>query len=221
MFKTEFGQLLHGDCVAIMKDLPDDSFGLSFADPPYNNKTKYDGYSDDREDYLDWCHSWFTELRRISNRVVITPGHGNFWMWKDIEKPWGVGAWYKPGNPCSSVLGWEEWEPWLFYCKDYRAVGGGNVIKAPVSKQSGIIDHPCPKPLLFLVRLIQKCLWKKGENQSVFDPFMGSGTTAKACELLKIKWMGVELSLHYCQMIKARITGEFPEDEQPKRGYFY
>ena len=39
----------------------------------------------------------------------------------------------------------------------------------------------------------------------VFDPFMGSGTTAKMAELNNRKWIGCELSEEYCWIIKERL----------------
>ena len=43
------------------------------------------------------------------------------------------------------------------------------------------------------------------ENDIVFDPFMGSGTTAKMAELNNRKWIGCELSEEYCEIIKQRL----------------
>ena len=43
------------------------------------------------------------------------------------------------------------------------------------------------------------------ENDIVFDPFMGSGTTAKMAELNNRKWIGCELSEEYCWIIKERL----------------
>ena len=39
----------------------------------------------------------------------------------------------------------------------------------------------------------------------VFDPFMGSGTTAKMAELNNRRWIGCELSEEYCEIIKQRL----------------
>jgi len=39
----------------------------------------------------------------------------------------------------------------------------------------------------------------------VYDPFMGSGTTAKMAILNKRNWIGSEVSFEYCEMIKQRI----------------
>tara|TARA_R110002096_G_scaffold290436_1_gene484745 strand:- start:26 stop:787 length:762 start_codon:yes stop_codon:yes gene_type:complete len=43
------------------------------------------------------------------------------------------------------------------------------------------------------------------ENDIVYDPFMGSGTTAKMAILNKRNWMGSEMSEEYCEIIEQRI----------------
>jgi len=44
------------------------------------------------------------------------------------------------------------------------------------------------------------------EGDLIYDPFMGSGTTAKAAILLNRKWIGSEISSEYCQIIKQRLS---------------
>ena len=44
------------------------------------------------------------------------------------------------------------------------------------------------------------------EGDLVYDPFMGSGTTAKMAILNKRNWIGSEISQEYCKIIERRIT---------------
>lgn len=44
------------------------------------------------------------------------------------------------------------------------------------------------------------------EGDLVYDPFMGSGTTAKMAILNKRNWIGSEISEEYCEIIEKRIT---------------
>jgi len=46
------------------------------------------------------------------------------------------------------------------------------------------------------------------EGDVVFDPFMGSGTTAKMAERAKRKWIGCEISKEYCDITKRRLENE-------------
>lgn len=43
------------------------------------------------------------------------------------------------------------------------------------------------------------------EGQLVYDPFMGSGTTAKACKKLRRDYIGSEISKEYCEIAKKRL----------------
>jgi len=65
-------QVLHGDCLEWLREIPNDSIDFAFADPPYNLGKKYAGYSDDLEirEYFNWCDRWIGELAR-----VLKPGH--------------------------------------------------------------------------------------------------------------------------------------------------
>jgi len=40
---------------------------------------------------------------------------------------------------------------------------------------------------------------------TVFDPFLGSGTTAVACKMLKRNYIGCEISPEYCKIAEDRI----------------
>ena len=45
------------------------------------------------------------------------------------------------------------------------------------------------------------------EEDTILDPFMGSGTTAKMAQLNNRKWIGFEMSEEYCDIIKQRLEG--------------
>jgi site-specific DNA-methyltransferase (adenine-specific) len=66
-------------------------------------------------------------------------------------------------------------------------------------------DHPNEKPLLLIRKLITV---GSNENDFIIDPFMGSGTTAVACEQLNRRWIGIEISEKYCEIAKQRIERE-------------
>ena len=56
--------------------------------------------------------------------------------------------------------------------------------------------------------------WSK-KNDVVYDPFMGSGTTAKMAELEERKWIGSEISKKYCKISAERLKF-CGYDQQPK-----
>ncbi|MFN4258439.1 MAG: DNA-methyltransferase [Gemmataceae bacterium] len=60
-------QILTGDCVALLAELPEASVDLAFADPPFNIGYEYDHYDDRKAkaDYLAWTESWLRAVRRV------------------------------------------------------------------------------------------------------------------------------------------------------------
>ena len=62
--------------------------------------------------------------------------------------------------------------------------------------------HPTQKPLDLLNRIV---LASTNENDTVLDPFCGSGTTALACAINKRKFIGVEIETDYCEIVKKRL----------------
>ena len=67
--------------------------------------------------------------------------------------------------------------------------------------------HPTQKPEELLRRII---LSSSGQGDLVFDPFLGSGTTAVCAEQLKRKWIGCDISQEYLEWAVNRI--ELVED---------
>ena len=59
--------VIQGDCVNRLAELPDACVDLAFADPPFNIGYEYDHYDDRRKktDYLDWSEKWLAAVRRI------------------------------------------------------------------------------------------------------------------------------------------------------------
>ena len=68
--------IAHGDCVAQLMSLPEQSVDLAFADPPFNIGYDYDVYDDTRahHDYLDWSRSWIAAVHRVLK------SSGTFWL---------------------------------------------------------------------------------------------------------------------------------------------
>jgi site-specific DNA-methyltransferase (adenine-specific) len=65
------------------------------------------------------------------------------------------------------------------------------------------LGHPAPFPEQLAEDHIKS--WSQ-EGDLVLDPFMGSGTTAKACLLLNRQFIGFEISQEYCQIAEKRIA---------------
>jgi DNA modification methylase len=79
-----------------------------------------------------------------------------------------------------------------------------NVINNPVS--SGIKGHSATFPVEIPEKLTT---FFSKENDLILDTFLGSGTTAVACERLNRRWIGIEISEKYCEIAKKRIEQEY------------
>jgi len=75
----------------------------------------------------------------------------------------------------------------------------GNVLN--VTRQ-GTDLHPTEKPVELLSLLVSAVTY---EDETVFDPFMGSGTTLVAAELLGRRGIGIEISEEYFDIACRRV----------------
>jgi site-specific DNA-methyltransferase (adenine-specific) len=59
--------ILHGDCIDIMKTLVSDTAQIIIADPPYNIGKDFGNKSDKQpmDEYLQWCEIWIKECLRV------------------------------------------------------------------------------------------------------------------------------------------------------------
>ena len=67
-FENLINKVVEGDCIGVMKKIPEGSVDVTFADPPFNLKKKYTSYYDrhEAEVYLSWCKEWLSEMVRIT-----------------------------------------------------------------------------------------------------------------------------------------------------------
>ena len=59
--------LRHGDCIKVMKDIPDNSIDAIITSPPYNFDIDYNQYEDKKawDDYFEWINAVCKECYRI------------------------------------------------------------------------------------------------------------------------------------------------------------
>lgn len=75
-------------------------------------------------------------------------------------------------------------------------------------------DHPTQKPEKLIAKLI---LASSREGDVVFDPFLGSGTTAVAAKKLGRRYCGIELHLDYCLLAAKRLL--LADQDKTIQGY--
>ena len=63
----ETGKIINGDCIEVMKNLPEGSVDLVVTSPPYNCGIKYDMHIDNlpMDQYWSWTREWLTETYRL------------------------------------------------------------------------------------------------------------------------------------------------------------
>lgn len=75
-------------------------------------------------------------------------------------------------------------------------------------------DHPTQKPEKLIAKLV---LASSRPNDFVFDPFLGSGTTAVVARKLNRRFCGIELNQEYCCWAVKRLKGA--ESDKTIQGY--
>lgn len=128
MINSFLNQIIQGDCLALLKQIPDESVDMTFADPPFNLKKKYSSYRDGLklQEYLNWCEEWITEMVRITKPTGSIFVH-NIPKWlsyyttmlnKQADfKHWI--AWNAPTSPMGKSLQPSHYGI-LFYAKDAK-----------------------------------------------------------------------------------------------------
>lgn len=206
-------KIICGDCIEVMKEMPDGCVDLILVDPPYNVKIDYGKYKDKLKpkEYLKLIGELTKEFKRISdNKMVIILGSKSEILrawWNNIpdakliivrmgatsnNKIKNLGLQY---HSVLTTVKSNKWMPDLW--EDIRWPGEGYFYNEPR------YGHPAMTPL----KLAKRCiiLFSK-ESSIIFDPFMGSGTIARASKDLKNKFIGIEINSEYCKIAEGRLA---------------
>lgn len=200
-------QILLGDALELIKEIPDESIDVCITDPPYGVLKK--GIRNDSS--LDVYYKIVPEIYRVLKKdsffVVFTSTKFLNRMFKiDYFKYVWTLIMYTPHSMARSSIGFSKYDPIIVFKKgnpnmkvDIKDV----IISESIKKREGeYVDHPSPKPLNVVERLVEK-FTKEGDV--VLDPFMGSGTTAIACILKNRKFVGFEIEEKYWRLANERI----------------
>lgn len=218
-------KLYLGDCVEIMKTLSDNSVDLVLTDPPYNIARENNFHTMGRAgiDFGEWdkgfdLFSYIDHVARILNK------NGSFVVfnaWRNL----GAIANYaeSKGFDTKDMIRLEKTNPMprnrdRRYITDYECAiwftkkGAKWIFNRQDEKyqrpkfvagiESGL--HPTQKNLSLMEQLVKI---HSNENNTVVDPFMGSGTTGLACKNLGRKFIGIEKEPIYFETAKKRING--------------
>jgi site-specific DNA-methyltransferase (adenine-specific) len=187
------------------------------TDPPYNCGKKY-GIHDDSmlpQEYCTWLSSIWKSIP--TNTLVYTPGDRHLWdspmicrlAGFDLSRPL---AWHK------KEFAGDKWSAgpamcWELIVWAYRGEKRFNKIYGHSGRDHLTVNsthgnwvadvHPCPKPIevpAWLVAIFSQ--------DTVLDPFMGSGTTLVAAKNLGRKAIGIEIEERYCEIAAKRLSQE-------------
>lgn len=201
-YADEWVTIYHGDSREIMPHLK--PFDLLLTDPPYGigeagGKNKSRSCMAKSKDYgvKSWddqpVEEWVMHLaRRLCEKQIIFGGN-----YYDLPptKCWLV--WDKENGEndfADCELAWTNME---------------KPVRRKLHRWHGMLrkgnesrHHPTQKPL----EVMAWALKQAGEVQTVLDPWMGSGTTLRACKDAHVHCVGIEREREYCEIAVDRMA---------------
>lgn len=216
-------QLMQGDCLELMKDIPDKSIDLIVTDPPYLIKYKTNRRKDKQHDFcteianddnFELVSNYIRECFRILKKntamyMFCNCDRADFFK-QELEKTGfnikNMIIWEKNNHTAGDLKAQfgKKYEI-IFLVNKGRCLFNGKRI-TDVWHFDGVRGrkqvHQNQKP----VELLSLCVSKHSkENDLVFDGFMGSGSTGVACKELNRNFIGIEINPQYFEIAKKRI----------------
>ena len=200
-------RLILGDCREVLPTLgkvdavvTDPPYGVGFNGKNYaESDGGYGSYDDTPKNIVDIIIPTVNECRKLSSRVVLTPGIRNLFRY---PQPDHVGAIYYPAGAGMNSWGFTCWQPVLYYGKDPYGGKGSRPDSFESSESAEKNGHPCPKPIGQMRKMVARATLI---GETILDPFMGSGTTGVACVKLGRKFIGIEIEPKYFDIARRRI----------------
>jgi site-specific DNA-methyltransferase (adenine-specific)/modification methylase len=171
------------DCV-----LTDPPYGIGFAAQP----TNYQRLNGQKPEAWDNTTQPDVVLGLTARAAKVVIWGGNYYPLPP-SRCWL--SWFKPDAPPSMgdiELAWTN----LDQCSR-------QITQSISATNAERVGHPTQKPLRVMRWSLERCALPAGST--VFDPFMGSGTTGVACAIAGMRFVGIEVKPEYCDMAVARI----------------
>jgi len=225
-------KLYLGDSYKLIKQIPVASIDLILTDPPYNlsnystGNIKLSWRKDINNDVADWDkvefkpNDWVEEFKRIlkpTGNIFGFTSYNLIGKWHEVFDPefdtFQFVIWHKRNpvpkflragflNSCEIIICmWNKGHTWNF--TNQRDMH--NFIETPICMGPERMKnpfHPTQKPIKVLEHII-KIASKEGDT--VFDPFMGVGSTGIAALNLKRKFIGIEIDEKYFKAAEKRL----------------
>ncbi len=221
-------KIICGDCLEVMKQIPDKSVDLVLTDPPYNmgysgrgivNKfTTFENDVMDEQAHTDWFNSILQQLNRVLKDNTSIYIYIDF---RNYARIYSIVSKYFSIKNCivwdKGSIGMGQHYRFQHEFIIYAIKGNFKLIidKRNVSdiwqfnrEPATFYQHPTQKPLYAMKKPLKHATIA---GNIVLDPFLGSGTTAVACKELGRKYIGIEISPEYCKIANERLRQEvFP-----------
>jgi DNA modification methylase len=195
-----------GDCREILPTLP--KVDAVVTDPPYGIGYKYLSYDDTLDNLENVVINAVSSAKNIADRTAVFCSLRHV---GEFPSPDWMLAWAWRGTAMFGDYGVNQWAPILCYGRDIPGFGSVNgVIKSDCiffeggnTELKDMKSHPCPKNEGIMQRLVLRL---SNKNQTILDPFMGSGTTGVAAVKLGRKFIGIEIEPKYFDIACQRIS---------------
>tara|TARA_R110000744_G_scaffold88009_1_gene171681 strand:+ start:64 stop:765 length:702 start_codon:yes stop_codon:yes gene_type:complete len=226
--------LMLGDCLERMKEIPDGSVDMILTDPPYDIKNTNAGGRSKLSQSMQVMNNQIKaanivsgfdikildELVRINKNINMyifcnkaqLPMYMDYFVTKkkcsfDLIKWVKTNAMPTYYNKYLSDTEYCFYARKSGYCMPENYSDASTLYNAPINaKDKKKYNHPTIKPVELLEKLIRNSS-KKG--QTILDPFMGSGSTGVAAKNLNRNFIGIEMDENYFNIAKDRIKNTY------------
>ncbi len=197
------------DCLEGIKKIDSESVDLILTDPPYGLNKK--GIQNDAD--LSLFYRILPECYRVLKKdsFFITFFSTKYLpeLFKDnpFQYFWQI-VLYCPNGSVRSSIGYTKFMSVIIFKKGNPKIKKANkdiFVDTPgrmVEPGEGYINHPTPKPTKFIKELLE--MFSK-EQDLVLDPFIGSGSTAVACQDINRNFIGFEINEEFCELAIKRL----------------
>jgi len=203
-------ELYLGDCLEVMKGIPDGSVDAVITDPPYgmNNNTDYTRFSGGHMDSIakrGMGRDYWAPIANDDHFFDPSP-----WLGFDSVVLWGCNH-YAARLPVGTTLVWIKRNAAAFgsFLSDAELAwmkGGHGVYCCKDLSMNAITRqraHPNQKPVSLMAWCLDKA--KVPAGATVLDPYMGSGTIGVACVQTGRNFIGIEIDPGYYEIAQKRI----------------
>ena len=166
-------QIYQGDALAVLRDIPNESIDLIFADPPYNIGKRFGSFHDswpNDESYADWCYDWLSlcidKLRTTGSLFVMSSTQCMPYLDLFLRKRMTVKAricWHydSSGVQARKYYG-STYEPLLFCVKDSKSYyfdADSVKVEARTGSTRRLIDYRKEVPTQYSTHKVPGNVW--------------------------------------------------------------